>query len=617
MTALGSPAARSCHAENRSSCHTAVRWSKLRVAGLCIGVDNYQHMGQLQNAVRDAEAVNKELRRMPGCYSEAILNPKTATELRHQLRTHLQETDLAKHPPELFVVYYAGHGFLQHGKMWLVPAHAHIRDPDEDLPHECLSLNDLLEMLRRRLDQPVQKKFVTSRAVVFLVVLDACCVQLARICFDGLQALKPDTNEAPRKYKILFSCSRKTTASDGPSGVQGPFVTAMCDVNLGFFAEGMALRDAIESVSRAVQSSAGGQAPTVLGMPDALPSDFCINPSTWQLKWSWLKKSRTGTSTPSSSTFAAVIEGSLQSPEAAGLQDASPFPVRRPRRSLRHHLTQTQKTEETRLFGLFAVLGNKLAKEGMTMVDELRSTPEFKTTIWDIISEKGGGSCTPALWKQYNHWVAMQLLSYGMEGISNANWIRSTLLESLCRLMITVRYGPCQMNSPDMIKLIIFEVAAGIIDCVIPEIAPDLFLMIGINDDGNISKEEWDMAVLPCIQGVAEVIKFIETPNLREGIDLLCKLLDLVDKGNSGSVELSRPSVLRCGEEVYTFVKNLINITSNNILSILDKAMQAPRRQVEAEMNKFCQNVVCALLVCLLMVGVFVGWANQDQKREL
>ena len=52
----------------------------------------------------------------------------------------------------------------------------------------------------------------------------------------------------------------------------------MCDVSLGFFAKGVALRDAIASVSRAVQSSAGGQAPTVVGSPDALPSTFCINP---------------------------------------------------------------------------------------------------------------------------------------------------------------------------------------------------------------------------------------------------------------------------------------------------------------------------------------------------
>jgi hypothetical protein len=87
----------------------------LRVAGLCVGVDDYQHLRKLQNAVRDAEAVSNALRSVPGCYSEAIRNPKTATELRHQLRTRLQDPDLAKHPPQLFVVYYAGHGFLQHG----------------------------------------------------------------------------------------------------------------------------------------------------------------------------------------------------------------------------------------------------------------------------------------------------------------------------------------------------------------------------------------------------------------------------------------------------------------------------------------------------------------------
>eukprot|EP00802_Teleaulax_amphioxeia_P007103 Tamp_07109.p1 GENE.Tamp_07109~~Tamp_07109.p1 ORF type:complete len:383 (+),score=76.91 Tamp_07109:663-1811(+) len=93
-----------------------------------------------------------------------------------------------------------------------------------------------------------------------------------------LLALEPNAEEAPRKYKILFSCSRKTTASDGPSGEHGPFARAMLDAEHGFFAEGVPLRDAIESVSRAVQSSSGSQAPTVLGSPDALPAAFCIYP---------------------------------------------------------------------------------------------------------------------------------------------------------------------------------------------------------------------------------------------------------------------------------------------------------------------------------------------------
>ena len=152
---------------------------------------------------------------MKGCYSEAIRNPKTATELRYQLREHLQEPDLAKEPPELFVVYYAGHGFLQHGKMWLVPAHANIPDPDEDLQRECLSLNDLLEILRKHLDQPVQNQFGAGRAVVFLVVLGACRVQLARgdFSFDGLQVLEPDAKEAP--YKILAKCPGHHAQGEG------------------------------------------------------------------------------------------------------------------------------------------------------------------------------------------------------------------------------------------------------------------------------------------------------------------------------------------------------------------------------------------------------------------
>ena len=39
-----------------------MRWGGLRVAGLCIGVDEYAHIAPLGNAVRDAEAFNKKLK---------------------------------------------------------------------------------------------------------------------------------------------------------------------------------------------------------------------------------------------------------------------------------------------------------------------------------------------------------------------------------------------------------------------------------------------------------------------------------------------------------------------------------------------------------------------------
>ena len=58
-----------------------VRWDGLRVAGLCIGVDDYKHTSPLRNAVRDAQAVNAALRKVPGCNSSVLCNPKTASAL--------------------------------------------------------------------------------------------------------------------------------------------------------------------------------------------------------------------------------------------------------------------------------------------------------------------------------------------------------------------------------------------------------------------------------------------------------------------------------------------------------------------------------------------------------
>ena len=105
------------------------RWGGQHVVGLCIGVDAYQHMGTLSNAGSDAEAVSRALRRVPGCYSEAVRNPATATELLWQVRARLEEPELAQRPPRLFVVYYSGQGIQQHGKVWLVPANANVQTP--------------------------------------------------------------------------------------------------------------------------------------------------------------------------------------------------------------------------------------------------------------------------------------------------------------------------------------------------------------------------------------------------------------------------------------------------------------------------------------------------------
>ena len=99
-----------------------VKWDGLRVAGLCIGIDEYTNLDSLRNAVRDAEAVNSALKSVPGCYSEIIRNPKNATALIKSVRRHAEERGLHDDPPEFYDIYYGGHGIQIGTDVYLVPS---------------------------------------------------------------------------------------------------------------------------------------------------------------------------------------------------------------------------------------------------------------------------------------------------------------------------------------------------------------------------------------------------------------------------------------------------------------------------------------------------------------
>jgi len=157
------------------SCHRFVHagelnWAGLRVAGLCVGIDKYTHAGNLNNASRDAEAMNERINSSPGCQSANLCAPATVGALLRGIRHHAQDAGLQQNPPKLFMVYYAGHGIqTQEKKVYLVPSNAHVEHLD-DLEHECLALDKLLLMLRQTLDEPVRRQFGEARAIVFVVV---------------------------------------------------------------------------------------------------------------------------------------------------------------------------------------------------------------------------------------------------------------------------------------------------------------------------------------------------------------------------------------------------------------------------------------------------------------
>ena len=168
-----------CHTSDRiqpaaGQARAPADWGALRVAGLCIGVDKYKHIGTLSNAVRDAEQINAKLNAVPRCRSGIVKDPETQMKMVSSVRTFLDEPRLREEPPGLFVLSYAGHSIQREGEVYLVPTDAELQNEAEDCAIECLSLGRLLQLLRDKLDVPVRQKLGEDRAIVFLVVLDSC-----------------------------------------------------------------------------------------------------------------------------------------------------------------------------------------------------------------------------------------------------------------------------------------------------------------------------------------------------------------------------------------------------------------------------------------------------------
>ena len=252
------------------------RWGGLRVFGLCIGVDKYEHHPNLGNAVRDAEAFSSKLNSMPGCLSVVIRNPAEAKDVLKSIRRHLQDADMLRDPPEIIIIYFAGHGIQPGQKVYLVPGKA-VLDVVDELDMECLSVEKLLQSLRTYFDEKVQEQNGTAKAPAFLLALDSCRVDLERGLSEAL-ALEPSKDSAPRKWNILFSCSRTATASDGPTNGHSPFASALLHPENGLFAEGVTVNDAISNMCESLEGR--GQKPMQAGHPACIPAGFCMLPAT-------------------------------------------------------------------------------------------------------------------------------------------------------------------------------------------------------------------------------------------------------------------------------------------------------------------------------------------------
>jgi hypothetical protein len=85
---------------------------------------------------------------------------------------------------------------------------------------------------------------------------------------------EPSPASAPEKWAVVFSCSRGLRASDKQSGGNSPFASALLDEEVGVFAEGVRLRDALLKMERGLGP---GQTAISIGL-GAVPEDFCMRP---------------------------------------------------------------------------------------------------------------------------------------------------------------------------------------------------------------------------------------------------------------------------------------------------------------------------------------------------
>jgi len=131
-------------------------------------------------------------------------------------------------------------------------------------------------------------------------------------------------------------------------------------------------------------------------------------------------------------------------------------------------MSKKQKEAEDQLFGPF----KDMKLEGMP-------TPE---KLWDLICQ-AGGQVTKQIFSQFMHWLAVQSVAQGSKMYMTmiSSFINDRLeskLDDSGRLQLT----------PELL----FETTCEIVDTIVPEVAVILFRAIDHNNDGEISREEWD-----------------------------------------------------------------------------------------------------------------------------
>lgn len=126
---------------------------------LCVGIDSYEHFGDLHGCVNDANSVKAALERNgDGTLNFDAKLMSATSEASYITRTDLKDAiaDLFKSEAEIAVFYYAGHGAIDELGGYLCTS-------EVERPDEGLSLDDVMGFVSK------------SNAQNKVIILDSCC----------------------------------------------------------------------------------------------------------------------------------------------------------------------------------------------------------------------------------------------------------------------------------------------------------------------------------------------------------------------------------------------------------------------------------------------------------
>ena len=248
-------------------------WQNLRAAVLCIGIGEYEALRRLPNAVRDAQALCEKVNALPHCRAKLLADLPDRRAIQRGIRNFLRE--LQKAPPDTVFVHYSGHGMQRGGTVYMLPGDADLGDSACDPDADFLPIRDIFKYFREDLDM-LARMLNPPRQVTFVLVVDACRVaEMDQATLSS--SLEPPPGSAPISWALCFSCSRDSTASDGPQGAHSPFAQELLDEKAGIFAAGVPLKGGLEEACRRLHEQHRGQAPMPVGL-HSIQEDWCFYP---------------------------------------------------------------------------------------------------------------------------------------------------------------------------------------------------------------------------------------------------------------------------------------------------------------------------------------------------